>query len=234
MSTETYGNAPARPRNNLRTDSLNTWAWDSQAPAKSLSGLRDACIQFGEETADYYNHKKKWKQRLAKGFRSISILIASASALLLLCSQQPEGLPSSWATAAMIVAGAFVALDHFFGYTTAWIRFIEAANEIRVLVRQFKLDWEQQAATWTNEKPTSEQVSLAMSLAQGFVAAVDQVVTTEIDRWATQFRANLAQHNRRVAAALEDKAPVASSQPPVEQQAANKRTSRRGRRTPEA
>lgn len=191
-------------KRDLKTDALNGWTWNAEQPVDSLNRLRDACIGFAADVVDWYNREKNQKRRIAKLLRSSAIVIAGISALLLLCSQREDTISPGWATAAIIVAGTLVAIDRFFGYTNAWIRFIESAHEIRVLLRGFRLDWEQQASRWENGQPSDKQIADAIKRARRFVAAVDEAVTDEINDWATQFRSSLSRHNAKLAAALEE------------------------------
>lgn len=187
-----------RDPRNLKTDALDAWSWDANEPLGSLSSLRDASIDFATDTVNWYNRKKWTKQVLAKLLRGSAITVSGIAAVLLICSQQKGGLPVSWATGTLVVAGTLVALDRFFGFTNAWIRFIETANGIRVLLRSFRLDWEEQVSTWNDGKPSKEETAKVLELARIFVVSVDVLVTNEIAEWAQQFRSSVTRHNAKI------------------------------------
>ena len=188
---------------NLKTDILNNWKWDPSESIQSLDDLHGTCIEFATDTIEWYNRKKGGKQAFAKWMRGCAIVITGIGALLLICSQQTTGISSSWATAALVVGATLVGLDRFFGLTNAWIRFIETANLIRMLLHAFKLDSEQQKTEWREGQPSDEQVAEALKLARSFISSVDAVVTAEINEWATQFRSSVTRHNARIDNALD-------------------------------
>lgn len=207
---EPSGHRSRSLKNDLDSGALSNWNWDSGKSAESLDALRNACIKFSADTVDWYNRKKSGKQVLAKFLRMTAIVLGGVSALLLISSQQEKGPSAAYATGTMVVAGTLVALDRFFGFTNAWIRFIETANSIRVLQRNFLLDWESQEVAWAKEGPTEEQVKQALTLARGYVASVDAAVTDEIAEWAQQFRSSVTRNNNKMDELLKDGAPVAN------------------------
>lgn len=208
-------NEPSRhrsksPKKDLDSGALSDWNWNPEKSAESLDALRSACIKFSADTIDWYNRKKSAKQVLAKFLRMTAIVLGGVSALLLIGSQQENGPSAAFATGTMVVAGTLVALDRFFGFTNAWIRFIETANSIRVVQRNFLFDWETQEVGWATGGPTEEQVKRALLLARGFVVSVDAAVTDEIAEWAQQFRSSVTRNNSKMDELLKDGAPVAN------------------------
>ncbi len=200
-----------RTKSNLATDVFAQWKWDDSQPIESLDALGKACVVLATDGIGWYNRKKNGKQWCAKLLRGSAIISSGVGGLLLICSQQKDGVSSGWAAAALIVAGTLVGLDRFFGTTDAWIRFVEASQEMRTLTHRFKIDWEHQKVSQTKEHLSPKQIDDAFLLARTFVEAIDAVVVEETDDWASQFRSNIVRHNAKVSAAAGGDAPEAGS-----------------------
>ena len=181
---------------NLKLDVFENWNCKSDEAGQSLGELYKSCLDLVSDCVAWYDREKASVSNFAKLLRFFAIAISGIAGLLLICSQQPEGISSGWANAAITIAGTLVAIDRFFGYTESWIRFTESANRLRTMTRRFKLDWESQRLNWIHGIPNAEQAESAVKLADSFVSGVDSIVTNEIDDWAARFRSNALRQER--------------------------------------
>ena len=82
-------------------------------------------------------------------------------------------------------------LDHFFGFSGAWMRYMTAELAITRLRHQFEYAWNARRAT-AADPPADADVKDLLGLARDLVLAVDGVVTEETAGWATEIRQGLA------------------------------------------
>lgn len=91
-----------------------------------------------------------------------------------------------------LAAGAF-GYDRYFGYSTAWLRYIVAAMTIRAHLTQFQLSWVREMAHLGEREPTAEEVLALVETVREFVTAVNEAVRVETDSWVGEFQSRLSE-----------------------------------------
>jgi hypothetical protein len=91
------------------------------------------------------------------------------------------------------VAAALILLDRFFGFSTAWMRYIAAELKIQQLNKEFQLDWEADKAAWLGVEPTADQLRSTLARFKAFVTQVNTIVREETDAWIQEFQSTLKQ-----------------------------------------
>jgi hypothetical protein len=128
--------------------------------------------------------------------RAGAIILASIAALLPLFSQvfMNDGEPiiqPVWASVALVLAAALIGSDRYFGFSSAWMRFMLSELKLNALVEDFGLAWHAERATWADGLPSDEQVERALASLREFVAAASGVVRDETSAWVTEFQTEL-------------------------------------------
>jgi hypothetical protein len=90
-----------------------------------------------------------------------------------------------------VTAALLVVIDKFAGYSTGWMRYIAADQEIRSRHEQFELTWAKTRAELTDPVPL-EKLTTAVDLIAGFVAMINEVVKQETQAWIAEFKGVLA------------------------------------------
>ena len=52
-------------------------------------------------------------------------------------------LKPAWSSVALAIAVAMVGLDRFFGFSSAWARYMATGQAILAALNEFRLDWQQ-------------------------------------------------------------------------------------------
>lgn len=138
--------------------------------------------------------KKLWAQWL----RLVAIGFTALAGLLPILSQifESGGQPAiepAWASVALGLAALLVGIDRFFGYPTAWMRFITTEHQIRQILHEFQLDYETEQASWQGKPPNLEQVQKVLSRCKAFLIQVDEIIRKETDQWLAEFQNVLKQ-----------------------------------------
>jgi hypothetical protein len=175
-------------------------AWNPQDPVGSLEGLRNHACRRATDVYRWYGNHKGSKKMWAQSTRALALFLTAAAGLLPVLTQilAPKTTghwysEPAWATVLLALAGALVALDRFFGFSTAWMRYMSAELQVLQLHEQFQLDWTAQRATWKPEGPIPAEIMSAIALVRTFVAQLDMVVRVETDTWMSEFKGALQQ-----------------------------------------
>jgi conflict system pore-forming effector with SLATT domain len=110
--------------------------WDPQNCEESLKAVSHRIEQMAQQPINWYLDARRSKSRCARWLRMGAIVATALAGLLPLLAQIfiAEGgqMPFSpaWASVALGLAALFVAVDKFFGCSTAWMRFIATEHKI--------------------------------------------------------------------------------------------------------
>ena len=78
-------------------------------------------------------------------------------------------IPPGWATVALAIAGLLVLLDRFWGFTSAWVRFMLSQQELGEALRQIDPMWEQDKISWDGPEPTIKQATAMIANCKAFM-----------------------------------------------------------------
>jgi hypothetical protein len=173
-------------------------SWAPEDRTKSLSALVGYATKEAERAIDWYYWKRRRMQRWGRGLRLGAVLATSAAGVTPLLAELMErnGHPAIdplWAALLLAVAGILVLLDRFWGCTSAWVRYMGAAQEITAALDAFRIQWESHKLLWDGLQVDVEQAQATIDSCQSFLDRVRSVVRTETDTWVTEFHKILEQ-----------------------------------------
>jgi SMODS and SLOG-associating 2TM effector domain 2 len=171
-------------------------SWDPGQILNSLESLSDRITKEAESAIGWYLRAKRPKQRWAMCLRMGSIAMGTIAGIIPILAQifARDGHPiiqPAWASVALGIAAALVLLDRFFGFSSAWMRYIATELHIRQLTQEFQLDWESDKATWLGSEPTPDQLRATFARFKAFVTQVNSIVRQETDAWIQEFQSTL-------------------------------------------
>ena len=146
----------------------------------------------------WYLNKKDPKRKGARFLRFGAIVATTMAGLIPLLAEifkvngQPQVSPA-WASVALVLAVALIGLDRFFGFSTAWMRFLTTEMQIRTALQAFQLDWEIHRAAWKGTAPTDEQLQEMLARCKAFLGQVNTFLEHEMAAWIQEFQASLQQ-----------------------------------------
>jgi hypothetical protein len=147
--------------------------------------------------------EKTVKKTLAQLCRFLAIVATAAAGLLPLFSEiyavdERHIVSPAWASVALVVAAALIGLDHFFGFSSAWIRFLTTEMKLRQTLHAFHMEWEIQRSTLEGQPPNNQQVRELLSQFKSFLYQVDTLLNDETTLWVEEFRAALREVDKVV------------------------------------
>jgi hypothetical protein len=201
-------NAKAPPLN-IELARLPVVLWEPAKRAESLQKVADYVAGEGEEAISWYLHKKGAKRLRAQGLRFLAITATALAGLIPLLAEifttdgKPEIAPA-WASVALLLAAASVGLDRFFGYSSAWMRFLTTEMQIRHALHDFLLDWETRCAAWEGKSdPGPQEAEAGLKRCKEFLAEVNDLLKAEMDTWVAEFSAALTDIDKAAKAQAE-------------------------------
>jgi hypothetical protein len=105
----------------------------------------------------------------------------------------------------LALAGACIGLDRYFGFSSAWIRYLTTATMLQRLLHEFCLDWA--ILDTCHEGGAPEQIEPMLRRIQIFVTRVRSELEKETADWAAEYRSNLAEMEKSMREQLEASRP---------------------------
>ncbi|MFZ2170786.1 MAG: DUF4231 domain-containing protein [Methylococcaceae bacterium] len=166
--------------------------WDEEHRRQSLEVVYKRAEDHALSAIDWYLHAKRSKKNCAQFLRLGTIASSAIAGLLPLLSQiyqaQLSSLSPAWTTIALGVAGVLMAIDKFFGCSSAWMRFIAAEHRIRQALHGFQMDYDIEKSKWEDNQPNSEQAQAVLSSCKTFIYQVDTIILQETNEWLVEFQ----------------------------------------------
>jgi len=102
----------------------------------------------------------------------------------------------AWATVALAIAITLIALDRFFGFSSAWARYMTTGQAISSGLNQFRIEWQKYKSQLSSDGSSSKSVEYLLDLAKSFVLQMDGLVQEETAQWVNEFRETLTEIER--------------------------------------
>ena len=176
--------------------------WSDSEATPSLELLYQYVNNECNRAAGWYFVKKKTMKTLGYIFRVGSILALAFAGVIPILGEIFEkgdvpGISPAWSTLFLAIAGVFLSLDRFGGYTSGWIRYIRTALALNRLQSNFRIEWESQRLLLQGGQTDSAGVGQAIQKCRDFLAQVNSIVGAETDEWAKDFQRVLAELERK-------------------------------------
>jgi hypothetical protein len=189
----------ARSRIDIQPAALPDLKWDPANVLTSIKKLIAYANAHVDDAVRWYLQAKDAKRIFARSLRLGAILFTAAAGVLpviIQILQTTDGKPiiaPGWASVLLAIALLFIAIDRFFGFSTAWMRYISAELQLKQLKESFELDSEALLASLQGQPPTPDQVQTVLAAVKAFIEKVNAVVAAETAQWVDEFREALKQ-----------------------------------------
>ncbi len=181
-----------KERRDVQPKAIDVSNWDSEHRKKSIDKVYQRAEKHALETINWYLLSKQEKKIWAQGLRFGVIILTALGGLLPIFSEM-GGFSSVWASIALGFAGVLLAIDKFFGCSSAWMRFIAAEHQVRQCLHEFQMDYELEQLEWDGVQPTTEQTKKILDRCKAFLFQVDAIIRQETDQWLAEFQDALKQ-----------------------------------------
>ncbi|MGW2820172.1 SLATT domain-containing protein [Streptomyces sp. NPDC001443] len=165
-------------------------------PAARLDELYRWVERGALETAAWYLSDRVGKRRAAWGLRAGAAAGAvSGAALPFLDFTGVVDGAAPWGYLALLLAGACVGVDRFFGVTSGWIRDVATAQAVQRRLQLLQFDWASESVREVlgpAEGTAGEAAERCLGVLRRFSEDVTELVRTETADWMVEFRTGSA------------------------------------------
>lgn len=169
--------------------------WSNENSEKSLEIVYTKAILINRGAVEWYSKAKRSKKHWAQNIRIASIVIGAAAALLPTIGEmlQKNGkyFSSGWTTILLGVVGTLLLLDRFFGFSSAWMRYIVAELQLNQILQEFELDWENERSNWQGNIPTKDQINQMLAKVKALTSQINIIIRDETNVWVQEFQNNI-------------------------------------------
>src|SRR5262245_45419823 len=121
-------------------------SWAPADAEKSIDAVFDYVVKLTEESIAWYVGAKNTKRFFARAIRLLAITLGALAALLptlgeLYSSQGKSAIPAGWTAVMAGVVALLLLIDKFFGFSTAWMRYITSELQLRQMLQEFQIEW---------------------------------------------------------------------------------------------
>jgi hypothetical protein len=162
-------------------------AWPGSGSAKQdLDKIFDQLLDYGEHVSQWYLGEKRLKSAISKCMRLIAIFLAIGGIFVpLLALVRPGFIATEWGYLMFAGAAGCVGIDKFFGFSSAWRRYVTAAIQIQALMGQLSIARVEAGAT------ELANIGKLADTWKEYLQSVDQIVSIETDAWCDEFRSEM-------------------------------------------
>jgi hypothetical protein len=190
-------------KRNLYCASWEEMEWDNANTPHSLERIRKILEADAENAIKWYYTNKRKNVWYSQALRLGAVILGGIGAVIPFVATtlavkapgadtQLEMLKiNQWGYVFLVAAGTCVAVDKLFGFSSCWLRFVEAAMRLQTLLGKFRVEWYRQMVLADLGGPTPEAVSKQFDTLLDFTGRIREVIERETGDWITEFRSNL-------------------------------------------
>lgn len=170
--------------------------WAESARTASLSTVYGHARGQALAAERWYAEHRPPKRRLGRWLRVAALLLGAIAALLPILSEifvaedDTPVIAPGWASVALAIAAALVAIDRYLGASSAWMRYMTAQMQIARYREDFEYAWNI-ARSRTADPPSVAEVEVMLTLGRALVSNVNEVVANDTGSWLNDFRGSL-------------------------------------------
>ena len=193
-----------RDREDSSPKPLEDLSWEEGDRVKSLRVIYERIWGEACRAKTWYQKAVPAKKRWAVTLRFGAVIFGSGAGIIPLLAQLHIAgrlgldIQPVWASISLAVAAALVALDRFFGYSSAWMRYRQSEFHLDQVIEEFEMDWEVEKAGWENPIPSTGEVRSILQVAKAFLAKVKEIVRNETNAWVDEFAGVLKRLDERL------------------------------------
>jgi low affinity Fe/Cu permease len=188
----------------IRPGELGPLDWRPEHARQSLDLIYQHVVDTAARAINWYlvarRPKKRWAQRLRVG-AIVMVAVAGVLPVLsqILGTRTSEVIQPAWATVALAIAVALIALDRFFGFSSAWARYMATGQAISAALNQFRIDWQKSSCQFPADGLSHDSIDHLLDLAKALAIKTDDLIQAETLQWVKEFRETLTEIERSAA-----------------------------------
>jgi hypothetical protein len=188
---------PAPPTSrDLESAELSSIDWSS--PREGIVEARRRITRKGRDAEAWYRDRIRRKRSGAYGLRLVAWGLGTLAALWPVLTPVLKWDRLQPLTAAFVLgAGAAVWLDSFFGFSSGWMRYMTALQDLQDQREQFELAWMDiaQKLDAGTDAERNDARATALTALKTYLLEVNKIVRSETQVWVGEFRSALSERS---------------------------------------
>jgi hypothetical protein len=187
------GRRRRRDEENIEPGRLPALSWADGDLVASLEAVYQWVVDEGIRASGWYLREKKSKARWSRALRILAILFATAGAAIPFVAANSDAIGFEWGYVLLACAAGAVAMDRFFGFSSAWMRYITAELAIQRQLQRLQFQWAEMHITRGDRVPSAHEVASELGRLAQAAAAIGEEVRLETLAWAEEFQTNIGE-----------------------------------------
>jgi hypothetical protein len=164
----------------LSASQLPAITWDKRLA--SISELRNWAEQVANDSISWYLREKRCKARWSRSLRTLGVILLSlGGAVPLAALTSGKAALGNWGLVLIGLATGCLAYDRFFGHSSAWLRYMSTATELRSQLLDSQVEWAKWMIGLASDDPSLEEESHMLNIIQSFIQAINQTSAVKLD-----------------------------------------------------
>lgn len=172
-------------------------SWEPDLAAASLADLYRWACSHALAAIQWYLDKKASNARASRSLRLAAILLVTAGGALpvLVTTFDQDTALFGLGYLLLGAAAGCVAVDRFFGISTAWMRYLTTEVTLQRELQRFQVAWARLSVRCA-PVPSATEIDEHLALLGAFVDRVSEEMAAETKAWVEEFRGSLAELNQ--------------------------------------
>lgn len=158
---------------------------------------------MAETAYEWYRIEKNRKGRRARLIRAGAIIFMGVSGVIPILSviftvSGTALISPAWASVALAIAGTLILFDRFFGFSTGWMRYIDAMLAIRSAVSEFDLEIARLRNGLGEQIDETEATKVIAQCGTALVRKVNEIIQGESGKWNNEFSSAISKMDEQL------------------------------------
>ena len=177
----------------IRPAEFPTLSWQPRDVDDSLDALAEWVGGQAAASIAWYLREKRSKAACSRFLRIAALSFASIGAAVPFVTAIVDTVALQWGYLGFALAGASMAFDRFFGFSSAWMRYLLAEMAIQRIVQDMRLQRTALHAARAGQPATAADIHAELTLLSTAAKAVHAEVERETIAWVSEFQSNVAE-----------------------------------------
>lgn len=143
--------------------------------------------------AGWYLREKRSKSRWSRGLRVAAVAFATAGAILPFVAANTDSVGFQWGYVCLALAAGAVALDRFFGFSTAWMRYMATEVAIQQELKDLQFEWATMLIERGAQPVTPDEAATVLANLAAAAGRLGDQIARETVAWADEFQSNIGE-----------------------------------------
>ncbi len=167
-------------------------AWEAGRFGEGLELLYRWVEGEAVRAIEWYLAEKRGKAVFSRLLRVVAIVAATAGAALpFVVRDGSTGF--EWGYFSLAVAAGAMAMDRFFGFSTAWMRYMTAELAIQDRLQDLRFTWAKAQLEQAGRPLTADDAGAALAVLTEAAVGIAEELRRETLSWAEEFQANVSE-----------------------------------------